>query len=63
MILYAFSLEADAGEDRWAETGTRELFYTGLDEVKEAVRDVRADLARQKDGGIDGSHPDRAGRT
>jgi hypothetical protein len=50
MILYAFSLESEAGEDRWAEAGIRELFYTELDEVREAVRDVRADLAQQKDG-------------
>lgn len=50
MVLYAFSLESEAGEDRWAETGIRELFYTELDEVREAVHDVRADLAQQKDG-------------
>jgi hypothetical protein len=50
MILFAFSLESEAREDRWTDTGIRELFYTELDEVRQAVRDVRADLARQKDG-------------
>lgn len=33
MILYAFSLDSEDGEDRWKDTGIRELFYTQLDEV------------------------------
>lgn len=49
MILYAFSLDSEDGEDRWKDTGIRELFYTQLDEVRRAVRDVRADLAQQED--------------
>lgn len=40
MILYTFSPESESGEDRWKDTGIREQFYTGLDEVRQAVRDV-----------------------
>lgn len=42
MILYTYSLEAEPNEHRWKDTGTPRFFFAELDEVRQAVIELRA---------------------
>lgn len=44
MILYTYSQEPERAEDRWKDTGSRDVFFAELDEVRQAVFNLRAEI-------------------
>lgn len=49
MILYTYSLEAEPSEDRWKDTGTPGFFFAELDEVRQAVIELRDEVTSNED--------------
>lgn len=49
MILYTYSLEAEPNEHRWKDTGTPGFFFAELDEVRQAVIELRDEVTSNED--------------
>lgn len=49
MILYTYSLEAEPNEDRWKDTGFLRFFFAELDEVRQAVIELRSEVTSNED--------------
>ncbi|MER9580844.1 hypothetical protein [Mesorhizobium sp. M0276] len=49
MILYTYSLEVELNEDRWKDTGTPGFFFAELDEVRQAVSELRREVTSNEE--------------
>ncbi|MES0022380.1 MULTISPECIES: hypothetical protein [unclassified Mesorhizobium] len=49
MILYTYSLDVEPNEGRWKDPGTPGFFFAELDEVRQAVIELRREVTSNGD--------------